>query len=190
MNHTITLLGIDGVGNDSDLDRAISYSSKLFPVDYAVKVIKKMTVEQCQEFTIKELNDFVKTDYVITIQADGFILNPDQWDDRFFDYDYIGAPWTIGQNFRYSNAESINCLNDVGNGGFSFRSKRFIVESSMLEYDGHSPEDAFLCIKQFKNLQERGIKFAPSEIASKFSTDPYDGSSFGFHGDRDMINRV
>ena len=31
------------------------------------------------------------TDFVLTIQHDGFILNPDAWRDDFFDYDYIGA---------------------------------------------------------------------------------------------------
>lgn len=35
----------------------------------------------------------ITTDFNIAVQADGFAVNLDAWDDDFLNYDYIGAPW-------------------------------------------------------------------------------------------------
>ena len=72
-------------------------------------------------YMIYHLHEHVVTDFVLTIQHDGFILNPDAWRDDFFDYDYIGAPWPWReQGFVTPFGEHIA----VGNGGFSLRSKK------------------------------------------------------------------
>ena len=42
--------------------------------------------------------EHVDTDFVLTIQHDGFIINPLAWRDDFFNYDYIGAPWPWREN--------------------------------------------------------------------------------------------
>ena len=42
-------------------------------------------------YMIYHLNEVVDTNFVLTIQHDGFIINPDAWRDDFLDYDYIGA---------------------------------------------------------------------------------------------------
>ena len=51
---------------------------------------------------------------------------------RFFDYDYIGAPWPN------------NFVNRVGNGGFSLRSKKFLELTAKIPYNkiGHKEFDA------------------------------------------------
>ena len=42
---------------------------------------------------VYELYKYVDTDFVLTVHADGFVVNPDMWQDAFLDYDYIGSPW-------------------------------------------------------------------------------------------------
>src|SRR5665213_1308803 len=64
------------------------------------------------EFCIKELYKHFDTPYVLVIQHDGFVLDGDQWDDNFLDYDYIAPCWT------YPDGKNVGC------GGFSLRSLR------------------------------------------------------------------
>lgn len=121
-------------------------------------------------------------DFYFTVHADGFAVNPDSWDENFLRYDYIGAPW-----------ESLNHMS-VGNGGFSLRSKFFFEsikgldlrkKNTLLEFDG---EDAILCRYFYEEMKAMGIKYAPKELAykfsieSEFSTREWLGKSFGFHG--------
>ena len=142
------------------------------------------------KFFVEDLVNFIDTDYCISIQWDGGIINPERWFDSFFEYDYIGAPWP---NVSYF-------VNRVGNGGFSFRSKKFLEVSSELTYDPrhpsyeYAPEDWFLCVKNYGYLIQRGIKIPEAKFACNFSlehpvpeklyfrdiVDSY--SSFGFHG--------
>ena len=60
------------------------------------------------------LPNIIKTEFMLGIHDDGFVINPNLWTDQFLKYDYIGAPWShtipyYGQKYR------------VGNGGFSLR---------------------------------------------------------------------
>lgn len=142
-------------------------------------------------FFVEELVDHIDTDYCIAIQWDGGIINPDKWRDEFFDYDYIGAPWPdVG---RY--------VNRIGNGGFSFRSKKFLEVSAELTYDPRhheykcAPEDWFLCVKNYGYMIERGIKFPDVSLAASFSVEHIlperlffrdifsSYNTFGFHGE-------
>ena len=49
--------------------------------------------EEYSHFMIKELYKYFDTDFVLVIQADGYVLNGKSWLSEFLDYDYIGAPW-------------------------------------------------------------------------------------------------
>ena len=60
-------------------------------------------------YFLYDLYRHVDTEFCLTIQDHGFIINPESWTEEFFDYDYIGAAWTDGY---------------VGNGGFTLRSKK------------------------------------------------------------------
>ena len=142
-------------------------------------------------FFVEELVNHIDTDYCMGVQWDSSIINPDLWDDYFFNFDYIGAPWP---NVPYY-------INRVGNGGFSIRSKRFLQISAELNYDPNhyeykcAPEDWFLCVKNYGYMIERGIKFADPLTASRFSVEhPMEENhyirdridtyqSFGFHYD-------
>ena len=142
------------------------------------------SVEDYSKFMIKKLNNYVNTDFVLIIQYDGFILNPEGWTDEFLKHDYIGAPWWYTDDCN------------VGNGGFSLRSKRLLEilqkDENIKEYHG---EDHNICRTYGPYLKNKGIKFAPEKIAKTFSIEgaleppamPVKYGSkwtneFGFHG--------
>jgi predicted O-methyltransferase YrrM len=154
--------------------------------------IDPISTREYNMFMSKELNSIVNTDYVLVIQHDGFILNPDKWDNRFLEYDYIGAPWSA----KYTE----HADRRVGNGGFSLRSKKFL-EACEKDFEGHwgRNEDWEICVVQREFFESRRIKFAPVEVASKFSMESHledcDNdlkNKFGFHGYRhfEEINKL
>lgn len=143
--------------------------------------------EAYSRFIFKNLVDFIETDYFIVCQADGFILNYKAWTNEFFNYDYIGAIW----HFRKENR--------VGNGGFSFRSKKLHLAINgdpemILKNDKHitnfAEDHNIGNIYRAKLEKEHEIKFATEELCERFSIESwlqaapankYQGS-FGFHG--------
>jgi Protein of unknown function (DUF5672) len=174
-------------------------SDRQFEHEY-IKTIKIPTIKSLEEyslFCIKDLHKYIDTDYCLLVQPDGFVTNPFMWSDEFLKYDYIGAPWDklLSQRGLWMcgmlNVDLENVPIIVGNGGFSLRSKKFLKESAKLNFDLSLPEDAFLCIKSRKILQDNGIKFAPVNVAKRFSLEsPMDlneknitlDAHFGFHG--------
>jgi len=141
----------------------------------------------------------VKTKQVLIIQYDSWICHADLWQDKFLDYDYIGAPWLMDDKHNmiaYGGPilEGTNFV--VGNSGFSFRSKKLIDyiaanKETMPLID--SCEDFLLSITYNKQLREAGFKWADGETALQFSAetvrtyrsdDKYPGGymSWGFHG--------
>ncbi len=142
---------------------------------------------------LDELKKIVRTEYVLVVQDDGFILNPGKWDNAFYGCDYVGAPWPPmlkldppGHILRLSNR--------VGNGGFSFRSRRLLEECSSDTLFGPEdivvPEDVLIGHFNHAQLCAKGIRFADLSLASRFSgeTPSEDGALkldnvFGFHGD-------
>ena len=155
--------------SDSFITHHIIESTCIHPIE---------NLNQYSEFVLKRLYDYIKTDYCLVVQPDGFILNPNAWDDSNYNFDYIGAPWS---DFV------------VGNGGFSLRSRRFLyVTKNKLNSHELHPEDVIVCKEHRELLIQNGIDFAPYEVAKKFSVEnlPYEGQ-FGFHGKLTMgINNI
>jgi hypothetical protein len=133
---------------------------------------------------LRNLTNYIQTDYALTIQYDGFIIDPSLWSRDFLDCDYIGALWpNIGQ------------VNRIGNGGFSLRSKKFLDLSAQIEYkEGkHKGEDWVACVENNSYMLENGVNFADKILARQFSVEHivddcfYDKNkletynSFGFH---------
>jgi len=142
-----------------------------------IEVIQVPTIKSKKEyskFIVKELYKYFNTDYVLVCQHDGFVLHSEVWDDDFYNYDYIGAPW-IYEHGR-----------NVGNGGFSLRSRRLqgILGTDEL-IDVCHPEDQSICILYGDYLKDTyGIKFASEEVADRFSFELREPTcrTFGFHG--------
>jgi hypothetical protein len=144
--------------------------------------------------TLKLCPHICVEDYNLIVHADGFAVNSDAWTDEFLEYDYIGAAWQNGV---------------VGNGGFSLRSRKLYdaiismgISNKTTDYNnviddpnlhvitnGEKliPEDNIICkIHKFELTSKYGIKFAPTELANRFSVEHYPtewlGKSLGFHG--------
>jgi hypothetical protein len=190
----VTLLGIDCV----DIDRLIRVAdicsdaiefgqvklltSKQSSHKSVVQIAPVLDREQYSRFVIKRLNEYVSTQFALIIQYDGFILNPEAWQDEFLRYDYIGAPWWYEDGMN------------VGNGGFSIRSKRLLeVLARDTTVSQYFPEDHHICRTFRKHLEKQGIRFAPENLAQKFSKEGISSTNkpgsnnvwngqFGFHG--------
>ena len=90
------------------------------------------------------------------------------------DYDYIGAPWPISKvegHFVDANGNDVRVGNSV-----SIRSIKLLRAPSLLglkwnvkEQLGYLNEDGFLCAINKVVLEKEGIKFAPLNLACKFS---------------------
>lgn len=142
---------------------------------YRYEIQKLNSIKEYDYFVLKELPYLInnKADYYLTIHWDGFIVNPMAWTSKFFEYDYIGAPWPW---FNYI----------CGNGGFCLKSQKFIDTQIKINesLDTNKPDDVSLCISSRQNFIKHGCKYAPPEIAFKFSTETgsYERfNSFGFH---------
>lgn len=120
---------------------------------------------------------FIRSPFAMSVHGDGFPTDFDQWDDRFLEYDYIGAPW----------ADHV-----VGNGGFNLESEKLLREKLDLPMNGSGliASDYWVCRHHRRDLERSGIRFAPFELALKFSTETVGQNvpSFGFHG-REPVSR-
>jgi hypothetical protein len=128
-------------------------------------------------FTYTTLPNIIDTDYCLGIHDDGFVINPQLWRKEFFDYDYIGAPW------KWEGRR-----NRVGNGGFVLKSNKFVQLTKNLKFLGYC-DDGELTNMYYDYFIQNGCKYAPVEIAMKFSLESkipecdFDlNKSFGFHG--------
>lgn len=123
---------------------------------------------------LKGLAPYVATSHVLLVQWDGFVLHPDAWDPRFLECDYLGARW-----FWHTDGM------DVGNGGFSLRSRRLIDALADPRIDGDAAEDELIA-RTFRPLLERdhGIRFGTAPMAERFSFEvaALPARTFGFHG--------
>lgn len=193
----VTLFGIDS-HDPTGIQRAATISQRDIQFG-GVNIITKdlftrngSTERRRQDyskFMMKKLAQQFSTSHVLTIHADGYVLNADAWQDDWLQYDYIGATWGYKDNMN------------VGNGGFSLRSKKLCEILARYEIEHIHPEDHHICRTYRPALEELGIKFAPEEVANKFSIEAYgvghfagattwDGQ-FGFHGPHvDMKNVI
>ncbi|MEM7688714.1 MAG: DUF5672 family protein [Pseudomonadota bacterium] len=129
--------------------------------------------EAYSRFMLEELADHIETDHCLIVQWDGHVIDAGRWQDAFLEYDYIGASWP-----QFDDGY------EVGNGGFSLRSRRLLEACRAPEFERHHPEDLAICRTNRAFVESLGLSFAPVELANQFSTertgDP--SFSFGYHG--------
>lgn len=180
-------------------DLTSNYGIRLIKRDMPLKenVDDDNSRQTFSEILLKLLNEFCSKDFIMVIQPDSSIISSEKWTDRFFDYDYIGAPWPIEivKSTDMAHNRISNIPNLVGNGGFSIRSKKYVNLSLNMPVV-HKNEDLNLCIFNYDEMAANGIKFAPIDLASQFSIEHpiyghkiYDRrflltyNSFAFHGE-------
>ena len=117
----VTLVCVEGTDkeeNITDAIHALEVSSKNIefnkivlispnlPVEFTnniiYKKVEKMTWLEYNHFMVHKLNGCIDTEFCITIQNDGFILNSDLWTDDFLNYDFIG-PFLNSKNSSFKN---------------------------------------------------------------------------------------
>jgi len=147
-------------------------------------------------FSTKCLHYYVRWEYALVTQHDGFILHPENWRDEFLNYDYVGAPWP--KDFGGER---------VGNSGFSLRSKAFLQACAEINIEHNNEadceeakrfqqgvdaaaDDIWMCRNpDVREAMTRfGLEYAPVDVAKFFSSEMEipeiafdDKQVFGFH---------
>ncbi|AIT82832.1 hypothetical protein JI59_25690 (plasmid) [Novosphingobium pentaromativorans US6-1] len=125
------------------------------------------------DFLLTRLPDYVATTHCLVVQWDGHLIDAGRWQAEFLAYDYIGASWP-----QFDDGH------DVGNGGFSLRSRRLMELCRDPAFVVVHPEDVAIGRTNRAWLEAQGMRFAPRDLADAFaaerSGEPH--RTFGFHG--------
>ena len=125
------------------------------------------------DFILARMVDHVETSHCLIAQWDGYVLDASRWLPDFLSHDYIGASWP-----QFDDGH------DVGNGGFSLRSRRLMELCRASGFQASHPEDIAIGRINRYWLEAQGMRFAQRVLADRFAAeragDP--GHSFGYHG--------
>ena len=205
----VTLAAIDGTTDPAATEASLAAASSLLPFGRVVLFspsrpnaipgfadrcdwvpIPPTTLKGYNQFCLAELHRHVATSHCLTVQSDSRIVNPASWDDAWLHYDYIGAPWAPGHT---------GPVYRVGNSGFCLRSRRLLEATASLPNDSYvwrgrvktsSRDDVITCVMYRPQLEEQGLRFAPVEVAARFSFEtptpesPALDGQFGMHSPR------
>lgn len=131
------------------------------------------------QFMLRELAQHISTEHCLVVQWDGFVIDPRQWDQRFLDVDFVGAPWP-----QFTDGH------DVGNGGFSLRSRKLLRACMSPGFAASHPEDVAIGRINREYLErDQDIRFADRRTAGRFAFERStpNGPTFGFHGVFNMV---
>jgi hypothetical protein len=161
------------------------------------KGFEKISYKEFSYYCIYKLIEHVNTEYMLMIHPDGFVINPEKWEDEFLKWDYVGAAWPLREN---AYIDPFGNHQRVGNGGFTLRSRKVLevphIEEIPFEVNqgtfykhmnaGSYNEDGNICVHNRHLFEKHGVKFAPVEVAVRFSQELQVPEStgiipFGFH---------
>jgi hypothetical protein len=124
----ITLICVTSVKLDESINsilhcsKDINFAEIKLVTHENILVDSKIKTEKCRHLTsieayshymIYDLYKHVDTEFCLTVQHDGFIVNSQLWNNDYLKYDYIGAPWKIRDDC-YLNPDGKHIR--VGNG--------------------------------------------------------------------------
>ncbi len=156
-----------------------SYMPPAVPVKADVIQIPNLgTFDQFNIWVNAAVPYYISDSAAWAVHEDGFILDPKLWSDEFLDWDYLGAPWADGV---------------VGNGGCSIESRNLLAAKRSLPFSVRLPErsdgyefaasDIFICRLHKERLEKEGIRFAPRDVATRFSSEQlHQFPAMCFHG--------
>lgn len=170
------------------------------PADLPVQIqwafTKPMTYYQYTFFMMYCLHMYIETDFCLTVQDDGWVLNGQNFRQEFYDYDYIGSPTHAGLHgdnlylqFSWQQFENPTV---VQNGGFSLRSKKFLeapakhgIMHTLHKVEPFINEDVQLTCLLKEQMESVGIKYAPLWVAKNFGMEYkgpkfHDGFNYGY----------
>lgn len=125
------------------------------------------------EFLLSGMLRHIETPHCLVAQWDGHIVDAKRWRSEFLDYDYIGASWPQFEDGH-----------DVGNGGFSLRSRRLLKACQEPGFQALHPEDMAIGRVNREWLESKGMRFAPRAVADLFAAERAGdlNTTFGYHG--------
>jgi hypothetical protein len=138
-----------------------------------VKIPRLSSAAAYSNFVLNDLVDQIDTSHCLIAQWDGHVVDASKWQPNFLTFDYIGARWP-----QFLDGH------DVGNGGFSLRSRRLMEACKSPEFQSSHPEDVAVARINRDWLEGLGMRFANGATADSFSAERKGSlrSSFGFHG--------
>lgn len=150
--------------------------AKVLPSHQSIEVVPiepLISSAAYSDFMLSRLVDFVDTPYCLVAQWDGHVVNAEHWRPEFLEYDYIGASWP-----QFGDGH------DVGNGGFSLRSRRLMKLCRDPAFVPCHPEDVAIARTNRIWLENQGVRFAPRELADLFAAERFGDpkAAFGYHG--------
>ena len=177
VNVKATINALEQSMKNIDFAECLFFSDRKF--DNENEKIKNMHIENLSSsisysnFILNDLVENITTSHCLISQWDGHVLDFRLWLPEFLEYDYIGAGWP-----QFSDGH------DVGNGGFSLRSRRLMKACQAPDFVQHHPEDLAVCRTNRNWLESQGMRFAPRELADRFSAERGGDlqNSFGYHG--------
>jgi hypothetical protein len=124
-------------------------------------------------FLLSGLINHVETSHCLVVQWDGHVTDATRWRPEFLDHDYIGASWP-----QFDDGH------DVGNGGFSLRSRRLMELCRDPAFTPCHPEDLAIGRTNRAWLEGQSMRFAPRELADMFAAERAGDPrvTFGYHG--------
>jgi Protein of unknown function (DUF5672)/SEC-C motif len=176
-NHDLALAALEQCMQKCAFARVLFITDRDYAID-GIECVRIPTIDSrdaYSRFVIKDLHAFIETDFALLVQWDGFVVNAAAWSDDFLEYDYIGAKWIFHDDGH-----------NVGNGGFSLRSKR-LLEALRDPHvvPGDENEDDAICRTYRAYLEQtHGVCFAPEAVADRFAFEAsyWTSPPFGFHG--------
>lgn len=169
----VTLVAYGSFVHKDAQQRALDYSCRGMEFGAVKNIIDPscIDIDSWNKAIIYNLWKYIDTEFCILIHPDGYIINPDKWNNDWLNYDYIGAPFPVpGDSVQYRDNKGN--VQRVGN-SVSLRSRRLIKLASDLElewrpFHGFTNEDGFICVNYRHIYEEHGMKFAPIEVAKWF----------------------
>src|SRR3990167_10317082 len=92
----VTLIAMTGLGYKTQTHLE-AINKCLEGIEFgAVKLVMDKKIDNVDDWNkavIYDLPKYVFTSHVLFIHADGFVINPELWDNEWLKLDYIGSPW-------------------------------------------------------------------------------------------------
>lgn len=128
-------------------------------------------IDDWNRYIVYNLWRHFDTDYCFLVHADGAICNPDKWQDKWLEYDYIGAPFDEFTSVAIQGGRD-QPYSRVGN-SVGLRSRRLCklpsdINLEWRRFNNDTNEDTFITCHNRLIFESHGIKFAPFEVACEF----------------------
>ena len=183
VNLSATVAALEACLDQAEFDECLLFTHvDILPDNPRIRVISVPQINSAHAyslFMLQRLVLYVRSQHCLVVQWDGFIIDSKQWRTSFLDFDYIGAPWP-----QFVDGHN------VGNGGFSLRSRRLLEACTDPRFDISAVEDVAICRTNRRFLEQvYGISFADELTAGSFAferTEPV-VPTFGFHGAFNMM---